>query len=108
MIAPGESVEAWLRVTGERGHLLATNPLAPQHGDAMLVVDTGDRVRHQPADTSATYLHQLVAFRDAVPIVPFGLPRIEFPTTADDGVRNMEIIDACYRAAGLDPRPTAE
>ena len=101
MIAPGDSVEAWLRVTGEAGTLLATNPLAPQHGDAVLVVDRGDRVRYEPAETSATYLHQLVAFRDAV---VDGSP---FPTTADDGVANMAVVDACYRAAGLDPRPTA-
>ena len=55
---------------------------------------------HQVARTS-TYFHQLEAFRDAI---VDGTP---FPTTADDGVRNMEIIDACYRAAGLQPRPTA-
>lgn len=100
MIAPGSTVEAWLRVTGEHGTLTATNPLAPQHGNAMLVVDLGDRVWHEPADTSATYFHQLVAFRNAV------VDGADFPTTADDGVRNMEIIDACYRAAGLEPRPS--
>lgn len=101
MIAPGDAVEAWLRVTGEHGHLLATNPLAPQQGDAMLSVDVGDRIWYRPAETTATYMHQLVAFREAI---VNGTP---FPTTADDGVRTMEIIDACYRAAGLDPRPTA-
>jgi len=46
--------------------------------------------------------HQLVAFHDAV------TDGIDFPTTADDGVRNMEIVDACYRAAGLDPRPALD
>jgi predicted dehydrogenase len=102
MIAPGSSVEAWLRVRGELGSLLATNPLAPQQGNAMLVVDLGDRVRYEPADTSATYTHQLAAFRDAI------VDGADFPTTVDDGVRNMEIIDACYRAAGLQPRPTAD
>jgi len=102
MIAPGDSVEAWLRVTGEQGTMTATNPLAPQHGNAMLVVDLGDRVWFRPADTSATYFHQLVAFRDAI------VHGTEFPTTADDGVRNMEIVDACYRAAGLEPRPALD
>ena len=99
MIAPGATVEAWLRVTGEHGTMTAINPLAPQRG-AALIVDTGDRVRSEFGDTSSTYFHQLVAFRDAI---VDGTP---FPTTADDGVRNMEIIDACYRAAGLLPRPT--
>ena len=80
--------------------MTATNPLAPQHGNSMIVVDLGDRVWHQPAATSSTYYHQLVAFRDAIN------DGADFPTTVDDGVRNMEIIDACYRAAGLEPRPT--
>jgi predicted dehydrogenase len=100
MIAPGPSVEAWLRVTGAAGTLTATNPLGPQRGNAMLLVDVGDRVWFEPAETTATYFHQLVAFRDAI---VHGTP---FPTTADDGVRTMEIVDACYRAAGLEPRPT--
>ena len=100
MIAPGDSVEAWLRVTGEHGTMIASNPLAPQHGNSTIVVDVGDEVRSRPTVTTSTYFHQLVAFRDAI------VDGAAFPTTADDGVRNMEIVDACYRAAGLDPRPT--
>ncbi len=50
---------------------------------------------------SSTYVHQLVAFGDAV---TSGTP---FPTTVDEAVANMEIVDACYRAAGLPVRPTA-
>ena len=53
------------------------------------------------AERSSTYFHQLVAFRDAI---EEGTP---FPTTADDAVRNMELLDECYRAAGLEPRPSA-
>ena len=98
MIAPADRVEAWLRVIGEQGRLVATNPLAPQRG-ATLVVETGDRVRYEAADSSTSYFHQLVAFRDAI------ANGTTFPTTVADGVKNMEIIDACYRAAGLEPRP---
>jgi predicted dehydrogenase len=98
MIAP--RVDVHLRVIGERGEMLATNPLAPQNGGALLTVDTdAGKVTHE-VDPSATYFHQLVAFRDAIE------RGAAFPTTADDGVRNMEIIDACYRAAGLEPRPS--
>jgi predicted dehydrogenase len=101
MIAPGGAVDVHLRVIGERGEMLATNPLAPQNGGALLTVETDSgKVTHE-VDPSATYFHQLVAFRDAI------LHGVPFPTTADDGVRNMEIIDACYRAAGLEPRPSA-
>jgi hypothetical protein len=27
------------------------------------------------------------------------------PTDSDDAVVNMQLIDACYRAAGFEPRP---
>jgi predicted dehydrogenase len=102
MIAGGAAVEAWLRVTGELGSMLATNPLAPQNGGALLTVDTADGTTTTDVARTATYHHQLVAFRDAI---NDGTP---FPTTADDGVRTMEIIDACYRAAGLEPRPARD
>jgi predicted dehydrogenase len=102
MIAPGDQMVVYLKVTGERGTLMATNPLAPQNGGALLTVETADgRVEHA-VDRSATYFHQLVAFRDAI------VDGVPFPTTADDGVTNMEIVDACYRAAGLEPRPAID
>jgi hypothetical protein len=41
-----------------------------------------------------------VAFREAVEHGAL------FPSTADDAVRNMQVIDACYRAARLEPRPS--
>jgi predicted dehydrogenase len=87
-------------VTGELGTMLAANPLAPQSGGAVITVETADGIQHHEAEPSSTYFHQLVAFRDAIN------DGTAFPTTADDGVRNMEIIDACYRAAGLVVRPT--
>jgi predicted dehydrogenase len=101
MIARGNAVDAHLRVVGSDGEMMATNPLAPQQGGALLTVDSGGTTSTYEVDRSATYFHQLVAFREAI---VHGTP---FPSTADDGVRNMEIIDACYRAAGLEPRPSA-
>jgi predicted dehydrogenase len=100
MIASGDEIDIHLRVVGERGEMLATNPLAPQKGGARLSVDSDGTKVTQAVARSASYFHQLEAFRDAI---EHGVP---FPTTADDGVRNMEIVDACYRAAGLDPRPS--
>ena len=101
MIADSTSVVAYVKVTGERGTMMATNPLAPQNGHAVITLDTVDGIETHEADPSATYVHQLVAFRDAV------VHGTAFPTTADDGVTNMEIVDACYRAANLAPRPAA-
>jgi predicted dehydrogenase len=105
MILDGDQMQAWLKVAGAAGTLVATNVLAPQFGGAVMVVDTtgsGGGVRTIAADASSTtYYHQLLAFRDAI---EHGVP---FPTTADDGVRNMGVIDACYLAAGLPVRPSA-
>jgi predicted dehydrogenase len=87
-----------LEVTGDRGHLSVDNPLAPQHG-SRLVVETAEGRYEPPVPTTTTYQHQLAAFRDAVAL---GTP---FPTTVDAAVVTMELVDAAYRAAGLDPRP---
>jgi predicted dehydrogenase len=104
MIGPGRSRVATLEVVGERGTMLANNPLAPQavdvFGEAVITVETADGVQRHIGARSSTYFHQLVAFRDAI---NHATP---FPTTADDAVRNMEVVDACYRAAGLEARPT--
>lgn len=104
MIASGTSRVATLRVVGERGTMLANNPLAPQaegtFGASVITVETADGIERHVAATTSTYFHQLVAFRDAI------VDGTTFPTTADDAVRNMEIVDACYRAAGLQVRPT--
>ncbi len=101
MIAEAADVVAFLRVVGERGTMLASNPLAPQHGASISVDVEGETTTHEVSD-SVTYVHQLVAFRDAV------TAGAGFATTAADGVRTMEIVDACYRAAGLDPRPAVD
>jgi predicted dehydrogenase len=88
-----------LIVRGQNGTMIATNPLAPQSGASMTVESDQGVDSHEVAE-SATYWHQLVAFRDAI---NQGTP---FPTTMAGGVANMVVIDACYRAAGLEPRPT--
>ncbi|MGH9133759.1 MAG: Gfo/Idh/MocA family protein, partial [Ilumatobacteraceae bacterium] len=86
-----------LDVFGSAGRMLVTNPIAPQHGTE-LVVETADGRETIEVERSATYDHQLVAFRDAVEsgVTP--------PTTGADPIANMVVIDACYRAAGLQPR----
>ena len=99
MIATSDAVVAYLHVIGELGTMRASNPLAPQNGGSLLTIETADGTTEHEVDRSATYHHQLVAFREAI------VNGAAFPTTADDGVRNMEIVDACYRAAGLEPRP---
>ena len=103
MITDHERLVSWLTVRGDRGEMTATSPLGPHAGTAEITVETPSGTKQVKADPSrTTYFHQLVAFRDAI---SSGTP---FPTTADDGVRNMDVIDACYRAAGLDVRPSVD
>jgi predicted dehydrogenase len=99
MIADGDAVVATLVVHGTHGTLTVVNPLAPQNPPAELRLHTADGDVVEAADPSTTYWHQMVAFRDAI------VEGAAFPTTAADGVRNMQVIDACYAAAGLTPRP---
>lgn len=98
MIAKGDKVDARLVVRGSAGEMVVYNPLCPQSG-ASIKVTTDDGTTLHEVSSSSTYFHQLVAFRNAI---VDGTP---FPTTVEDGVRNMAIIDACYTAAGLEPRP---
>ncbi len=98
MIAEIDGAENNLVVTGTKGTLTAENPLAPQHG-ATLTVESDNGSRTESVADSATYVHQLEAFVDAI------TNGTSFPTTMRDGVTNMAVIDACYQAAGLDPRP---
>ena len=88
----------WLRVDGETGSLAARNPVLPQAGLARLKIRTRSGSRTERFGKPATYAKQLEAFVD---LVRTGTP---VPTDGWDGVRNMQVIDDVYRAAGLAPR----
>ena len=89
-------------VEGSDGRIDALNPLVPQYLSSLKLTSGGRSTRERPP-RSATYAHQLEAFCGAV------LDGAPFPTDVADAVANMEVIDAIYRAAGMDPRrPTAE
>ena len=85
------------RVTGTDGELQIRNPYAPQFFHRIAVRSSqGRRTEHVTRDP--TYLFQLRAFAGAA------LRGEPYPTNVDDAVANMEVIDACYRAAGLPVR----
>jgi predicted dehydrogenase len=100
MIANRDKVDARLVVRGSAGEMEVVNPLAPQSG-ASIKVTTDEGTALHEVSSSSTYMHQLMAFRDAI------VDGVPFPSTLQDGVRNMAIVDACYIAAGLQPRPSA-
>jgi len=85
------------RVVGSNGELRVRNPTAPQLL-GRISVKAGGSKRTERASREPTYLFQLRAFAGAV------LRGEPFPTGLDDAISNMEAIDACYRAAGLEPR----
>jgi len=90
-----------IRVTGSTGELRVFNPMRPKFGGSITVRGAdGVRRREKPWPQS-TYACQLEAFMAAV------LDGMPFPSTAEDAVRNMAVIDAIYRAGGHEPlRPT--
>lgn len=100
MIADGEAID--LVVQGSTATLRAVNPLAPQRGAQITITDHGTGETEHPAVAGAgttTYLEQLRVFRDAVRTGEAP------PTSGADSVMNMSIIEDCYVAAGLMPRP---
>jgi predicted dehydrogenase len=86
------------RIVGSRGEAVALNFVEP-HQDDRIVVTTAAGTRTEALGRRSSYTYQLEAFaahlRQGTPL----------PTDADDAVVNMQLVDDCYRAAGLSPRP---
>jgi predicted dehydrogenase len=86
------------RVVGAHGEALAPSFVRPDLDDR-LIINAGGPSREERLGQRSSYTYQLEAFaahlRDGVPL----------PIDVEDAVENMRLIDACYRAAGLGPRP---
>ncbi|HEX4058686.1 MAG TPA: Gfo/Idh/MocA family oxidoreductase [Galbitalea sp.] len=83
-------------VTGEDGVLEIENPFIPMKGNS-LTVRSGSDVRTEKFTTEPSYLFQLRAVAD---VLLRGAPVL---TDTADAIANMDVIDAAYRAAGLEP-----
>ncbi|MCU1398776.1 MAG: oxidoreductase [Acidimicrobiales bacterium] len=83
---------------GNKGTLRVFNPIAPQFYSRMTVEVGGVKRHEKVAADGTTYAYQLRAF---VAAVRDGAPTL---TPPDESVKNMRVIDAAYRAAGLEPR----
>lgn len=93
-------LELAVRIEGEDGELRVLNPVMPHLFHRLrLSTRAGRRVEKVAGEPS--YTHQLRAFlaavREAQPV----------PTDGPDGVANMRVVDAIYRAAGYSPRGEA-
>jgi predicted dehydrogenase len=94
----GRVLDVSARVRGDRGELRVFNPYGPQYFSRTTVRSNGKKRTEPSGSREPTYLFQLRAFMDAV---QRGAP---IPTGPADAVANMRVIDAVYRAAGLEPR----
>lgn len=84
-------------VTGTEG--VATSPaFAVPHEDNRLVVTRDGRISEEVLGDQTSYTYQLARLAEAL---ADGEP---FPADIDGAVANAELIDACYRQAGLSPR----
>jgi predicted dehydrogenase len=93
----GSVFRASARVTGERAVMSVINPLSP-HMFNLITVRGSRGTRRERVRGLPTYEYQLEAF---VSSIRQGQPVLTGP---GDSVANMRIIDAIYRAAGLEPR----
>lgn len=86
------------RIVGSRGEATAANFVQP-HRDDRVTVRTAVGERVEELGRRSSYTYQLEAFaaavRDGAPV----------SVGADDALTTMTLVDDCYRAAGLPPRP---
>jgi predicted dehydrogenase len=88
------------KAVGDRGVMRVLNYTSPQLYNRLTVSADG-YTRRERVSGESTYTYQLRAFASAV------LHGDPVPTTPEDAVANMAVIDSVYRAAGLPPRGTA-
>jgi predicted dehydrogenase len=96
-MAADTGFQAFLQVTGTKGKLRADNPIVPHFGHQLRLTIDGTEKSEQ-IEGRTTYDHQLEAF---VAAVLDGEPQ---PTGGPDAIANMRVIDAVYRAAGMEVR----
>jgi predicted dehydrogenase len=87
-----------LRVVGSAGEALIPDLLYQRYDDR-LIISSGAGARTEHCGDATSYTYQLHAFINAI---RHGAP---YRTDADDAVATMSLIDTCYRAIGLEPRP---
>ena len=94
----GDGMDFTLRIIGSHGQALAQNFVLPHENDRIAI--SSDRTtRVERLGRRLSYAYQLEAL---CALVREGAP---VPTDADDAVKQARLIDACYEAAGFEPRP---
>jgi len=83
-----------LSITGTKGGIRFTRPVAPQNGSELTVTTKAGQTKGLAA-AGISYDYMVRAFVDHV---VHGAP---FVTSGDDSIATMALIDACYQSAGL-------
>ncbi|MFP6806786.1 MAG: Gfo/Idh/MocA family oxidoreductase [Pseudomonadales bacterium] len=91
------SFVAVLKIEGSKGSMTVNNPLIPQIGNSIELV-IGGKKTIEKFDRRPSYGYQLDAFLNAVENDG------TLYTSAEDAVKQMRLIDRCYKAAGLPQR----
>ncbi len=94
----GERTMIWT-VTGTKGSA-TSSAFAVPHMDNRLVVTRDGRTHEEVLGDRTSYTYQLARLAEDL----LGGP--PFPVSIDGSVANAELIDECYRRAGLSPRGT--
>jgi predicted dehydrogenase len=87
-----------LTLVGSRGEVTVADYVQP-HKDDRVLVTVGGGTRTEELGKRSSYLYQLEALRAHL------RESAPFPLDVDDAVRNAEMIDEIYVAAGFGPRP---
>jgi predicted dehydrogenase len=87
----------YARFVGEDGELEVENPFIPMRGN-QLTITSGGSSRTETTTTEPSYNFQLRAVVDVL------LRGAAVVTDLDGAVKNMDVIDAAYLAAGMEPR----
>lgn len=93
-------MEMTFRIVGTKGEAVAHNFVQP-HLDDRVSISTRSHSRVETLGRRSSYTYQLEAFAAAV--------RKDTPPPIDshDAVSNMRLVDACYQAAAMPPRPAS-
>jgi predicted dehydrogenase len=94
----GERHQMSHRLIGTTGEAVITDFVNP-HNDDRLIVTTKDGTRTEHLGKRSSYTYQLEVLTTAIRT---GVPA---RTDAADAVRTMSLIDKCYQAIGMQPRP---
>lgn len=93
-----DTVRQSARIDGTRGSIAIEGFVKPHGGNSLTVTLDGSSSTEEVAPEVTSYGQQLAAF---VAAVEHGGPVV---VDGADSIATMEVIDACYRAAGLEPR----